>query len=614
MIIFNLKYFLFYYQLLFTFIKTISLLSKSKIEKCLNSEDPNSSLTSCSTKLYISLTIQNAELSDTDYIETIIDTITDLNDNNQTLLHPIKLIISKTPVKVVYPSIYIQDFNYKPYEQIIITDLFSCNDKDNSNDTTCDYSYDSKNNLIPNSQGFCCKCSLKSLFFGKNNIRGSKCKTLNLGTGSATAHCLKFNDLWFSAYEIQQYQYKYKITVNIINTTNNETIETLYISPSNIINISNDNNILIKLIGDFLPSNIPNDLSNYYLTIPSSPKTNIMVSEGVLNWMLFPKNYFTLDGRECDKIGVSFYAFRTHGGNDRCKIEVGSCLNNQIYNYYEEDLNRIKNNLNPNYLLYHNKKINYTFNSKNETYKQFSYILSGNLNTLLSLEINADDIKYVINVSDGEITLVICNDFEAMSNNGIMYVTISNIGNLAAIFYISYKCNENIIPLTGDEISLEINETKTFIKNIYNLNNEAELNECNITLKNSIGQIIDEYSIEFNTTDEVKINKQNNGTNNNTGNSIYNIDNKNKNCNEYCPKFFSIGCFIKYCCWKLLLRTISIIILIPIVIIFLTIILLKIICKINLCSFLRKKNNNNKNNFNIEDYYLKNIYNNNNNI
>ena len=48
-----------------------------------------------------------------------------------------------------------------------------------------------------------------------------------------------------------------------------------------------------------------------------------MVSEGVLNWMLFPKNYFTLDGRECDKIGVSFYAFRTHGGNDRCKMELG---------------------------------------------------------------------------------------------------------------------------------------------------------------------------------------------------------------------------------------------------------------------------------------------------
>ena len=224
MIIFSLKYFVFYYQLIFTFIKTISLLSKSKIEKCLNTENTNTSLTSCLTKLYISLTIQNAELSDTDYIETIIDTVTDLNDNNQTLLNPIKLIISKTPVKVLYPSIYIQDFNYKPYEQIILTDLFSCNDNDNSDNPTCGKFVDSNNNSILNSQGFCCKCPLKSLLFGKTNIRGSQCKTFNIGTGSATAHCLRFHDLWFSAYAIQQYQYKYQITVTIINTTDNETI------------------------------------------------------------------------------------------------------------------------------------------------------------------------------------------------------------------------------------------------------------------------------------------------------------------------------------------------------------------------------------------------------
>ena len=41
---------------------------------------------------------------------------------------------------------------------------------------------------------------------------------------------------------------------------------------------------------------------------------------------------FTLDGNECDKIGVGFFAFNSQ--SEKCNVEAGSCLNNQIYHLY----------------------------------------------------------------------------------------------------------------------------------------------------------------------------------------------------------------------------------------------------------------------------------------
>ena len=50
--------------------------------------------------------------------------------------------------------------------------------------------------------------------------------------------------------------------------------------------------------------------------------------EGVNAWMLVDREMFTLDGTECNKIGVSYNAFRYE--TDRCIKHVGSCLHNQV--------------------------------------------------------------------------------------------------------------------------------------------------------------------------------------------------------------------------------------------------------------------------------------------
>lgn len=66
------------------------------------------------------------------------------------------------------------------------------------------------------SQGFCCNCQFKSfLGLGDDIKRGSLCEALNFGSGASTAHCLKYDSLWYSAYNIKSHYIYYEIKVQI---------------------------------------------------------------------------------------------------------------------------------------------------------------------------------------------------------------------------------------------------------------------------------------------------------------------------------------------------------------------------------------------------------------
>ncbi len=54
--------------------------------------------------------------------------------------------------------------------------------------------------------------------------------------------------------------------------------------------------------------------------------------------MLIDTDLVDLTGLTCNKIGVSFYAFQTE--SDKCKMQVGDCLRNQILDYYNSDVTK----------------------------------------------------------------------------------------------------------------------------------------------------------------------------------------------------------------------------------------------------------------------------------
>ena len=569
---------------IFTPIKSISLLSTSSIEKCIN-RDPSQNKT-CSSKLLLSLTIQNAELQGSDFIETILSQITDKDGNIQKLSSPIKITFSKSPVKVIYPATYFQDFNYYPKEKVIPTTSTSCSDKITDTDPTCGWAY-SNGEKIKYSQGFCCSCSLIS--FSKNIKRGLKCDGfLDM---SASAHCLVYDQLWYSAYKVDKYKIEYKIEINLIDTRDNTIISTLELSPQNTINTDDDNNILVKLIGDFLPSDLfPRDLSDKYLLIPTSPEDHLNVKMGILRWMLIDKNKFTLDGNECDKIGVGYFAFHSQG--EKCNIETGSCLNNQIYHLFQSDIEKIQQGKNPEYLLKYDKNYQYSFYANDLNSRSFSYFLKGNINTLITLEINTDVLKFVTNVSSGKIIQIFANNFMAMSDDGYIEIGIKNTGYFIAQYIITYDCDDNIISLSSEEISLKPDEIKYFNKSLYTNSKLGKENKCVVILKNSIGEKIDMKLISFNTTNEIEFNNQNISESNSNKGTF--IDKKEEFiCSDVCSNVIDFNCYVRNSCWGIMITRLLIIIF-SILLLVLFIIYSKKIFSCCCCFYNCKKNKNKK--------------------
>jgi len=245
---------------------TAILIANSKLETCTNSskihsnngnftssENQTEPILNCREKIIVSLAIDNSKSLDTDYIEAIITDVDsavdysdsknnknkkDLNnqDNKKKLLNPIRINIRKSPVYIEYPSIYFQTFNYRPREEVIISDVFSCEDGELAQKPTCGWTMNSKNQRIPYSQGFCCKCNFAQII-GIDNTdrnRGNTCKFLNLSSGSATAHCLKYDNLWWNAYEVNSYQIVYVIDVFISYMNSIQDVNSSTKEPNNV--------------------------------------------------------------------------------------------------------------------------------------------------------------------------------------------------------------------------------------------------------------------------------------------------------------------------------------------------------------------------------------------
>lgn len=529
----------------FDLIKNISIISRSSIEKCINS-DPKKDI-SCKSKMILSLTIQNGELQDSDNIETILDQVTDKDGNIQKFETPIKITFSKTPVEVLYPLTYFKDFNWQPNETIVKSISTSCRDSSSDEHPVCGWAKFASGRRVPDSQGFCCSCNFFS--FKKADKRGTNCD--GLFDISATGHCFRYSDIWYSAYTVEQYKINYLIKINVTNTLDNSTISYLELSPKNTFSMNEDKNILVKIIGDFLPADIfPRDYSNKFLLIPSKPENHFFVKEGYFRWMLVDKDKFTIDGSQCDKIGVSFTAFQNQ--KEKCNVPVQSCLKNQIIDLYREDAERYMKGLNTEYLIVYNKYIHFFFQDEDVNSRSFSYYLEGNINTLITLEMDTSIVKFITNVSSGKILKVyINNGFIAMSDDGLMEISVTNTGIFTAQFLLSYDCNDNIVPLSSNEISIAPEEIKNLNKSLYTRSNLGKINQCYIILKNSIGEKVDMKLIYFNTSTEISSNSQD--YQNDNGSDI-NYEKKKQylSCEELCvdsAPFFEFFCYINNSCW-----------------------------------------------------------------
>ncbi|EGR34043.1 hypothetical protein IMG5_026080 [Ichthyophthirius multifiliis] len=478
-------------------------------------------------------------------------------EGNMLLKNYIEIEVTKSPVVAVYPLKYMRDYESMPQEKVISKSVFTCQDGFNEDSPTCGFQRDEKGEKIFDSQGFCCKCGAADFFgLGKEVMRGVDCLPFNLNSGSASAHCLRFPGRWYSGYEILQYYIYYEIKVEVyeLEGNNNKKRKLKYkltTSTTDRIKKSPDNKFLVKIIGDFFPTQPPPVYNNVYLVrpTPNRPQANnelrVRVLEGISNWMLIEKNQFTLDGTECNKIGVSYAAFRRENGS--CSKQIGSCLKNQIEHFYLRDIERIKKGQPTQNLLLPKGDFQESWDKQNNT--QMILFIEGSMSTLITIEMDSAEIQFLTMLGQGKFILVKINNFESHSGSGKFEAHILNKSSFAAEFNLGFSCDQNVLPISGQKLFLNQDQLFIFKSSVNVVSDLGKTNNlCNVTLSDAVNNVLDFAQITFNTTDVVRISPQGNGTYYNENNSTLKKPLIEVTCNQKCPDFWDIFCHFSTKC------------------------------------------------------------------
>ena len=160
------------------------------------------------------MNIDNNLKSGSQFLKVQINNVTDSNGNNQTLKDSLYIWISKSESRYNYPLKYKQDFNFRPTESYVVSNMFTWSDNIYDENPDCGWVYDKSGSKIINSQGFWCSWDLLDLFGVKDSFkRASSCQAFQFSSGSATAHWLRFDPVYYSGYEPQPAVLNYTISV-----------------------------------------------------------------------------------------------------------------------------------------------------------------------------------------------------------------------------------------------------------------------------------------------------------------------------------------------------------------------------------------------------------------
>ncbi|KAK7814334.1 protein hapless 2 [Quercus suber] len=273
-------------------------------------------------------------------------------------------------------------------------------------------------------------------------------------------------------------------------------ISEVVVGPENRTATSNDNFLRVNLIGDFAGyTNIPT-FEDFYLVIPrqGGPGQPQNLGGNFSLWMLLERVRFTLDGLECNKIGVSFEAF--NGQPNFCASPFWSCLHNQLWNFKEADKNRITRNQLPLYGVEGRfERINQHPNAGSHS---FSIGVTEVLNTNLLLELSADDIEYVYQRSPGKILSVSIPTFEALTQFGVATITTKNTGELEASY--SLTLLTSIRGLQEQFFIMKPKEIMNRTFKLYPTTDQAAKYVCAAILKDSTFNEADRAECQFTTT------------------------------------------------------------------------------------------------------------------
>lgn len=181
-------------------------------------------------------------------------------------------------------------------------------------------------------QGFCCGCTSGNIYdqtFGDGTQRtraGIACNWRDYAfipffdNTPDSAHCLRMNNAWWEMHQIHEAHMDFELVITVnttlatnttgdsTNSTSNSSASVLTLGPSRPRGVTEDKRVSAHLLGELAS----------YIQFPvlTSSKFLVRKAPGAL-WSLGPDDMLvvsdtmvTLDGTECNKVGVGFTAFK----------------------------------------------------------------------------------------------------------------------------------------------------------------------------------------------------------------------------------------------------------------------------------------------------------------
>ena len=527
------------------------ILSSSNITMCYQSLNE----TTCSPKIVTSITLNNNQLTNSQYMNVTLSSFKDSQGNYLNLTSPLTIQVTKSQVYVNYLLRYLQNFPSDLSEVNIGVNWPFCNSGLVESNTitsksTCGFAQDPKTKqYIANSGGFCCTCSMSSLLTGSSDTQSrSPCSFMG---PSQYAHCLKNVEPQYMGYAIGNYNVNYDISVGIQGVDNNGSplnMTSLRVGPSS----KKANNLImnVSVIGDFFPSTPPQTLSSMYFftptnDTPTSGDKSTQSNSSKYKDLILDSQYVSIDGSVCNKVGTSYTAFNSQSSS--CDQPSGSCLGNQIADLIKIDT---QGKSSPLYLASR-------FDDYSITDGKLSFPFIGDFSTQLTLEIDASSLSYTTSIGKAKISDFEIPGFESGSSIGVATTSVLNTGTNTSNFEIGLECSDGVSVSPSQTISLDPSKSivSTFKLTVTSI--VANTYNCTCSLNDPIGKLLDSRTVSFNTT---SLNVISPGTNSdNTGSTstqntsptvsnsesdVYDQFGDLEACEYLCPLMPTFHCFI----------------------------------------------------------------------
>jgi len=334
-----------------------------------------------------------------------------------------------------------------------------------------------------------------------------------------TCHCFNPGEVIFEGYELEGYGESFDVELKVtqgseqhtvtLNPANSNSGSVFYASFHDTSYIGTFDFRVALVDGGGRYASAP-DLTNSILYIPVSPADHPMVVNSNNNMLLVPREEMTQDGRTCNRVGVGVEAFEAWVKAGA----AGTCLEGQLFHKHHADLDALllDADFNARFLVSAKRpfkgSMDFYLGTPVERRMLFKVPEIAFTQVVLTLPQLTWPMTEIRTESQGIILEARVKTFEALSNQGLLVVSIKNIGDFQTDYEVGVgRCTMLIngwgansgISIPAQARTLAPDEEAELNFEIRAVMDLETSNECMVSLKSPSGKVYDDVWVRFDT-------------------------------------------------------------------------------------------------------------------